>query len=202
MQFPGKDRIQDPIMDLYYEIEIEARVQETWPWLKQMGYHRGGWYIDTWWDKAIQDHFWPRVVPKEARGTYKPPAFEILPQFQTLKKGELVPDGPAGSAFYEVVDIQENKLLVLYATSHFKYMAPQFVYKTRFAPHGSFCWAFILEEQNHGRCKLISWWQAEVQPRLIFFFFKPFFVFIDGVHQREILKGIKKRAENYPGQQN
>ncbi len=195
MEFPGKNRIQDPILELYYEIVIETKAEKVWPWIKQMGYHRGGWYIDTWWDKTIQEQFWPRVVPKEARGTYKPPAFEIIPDYQTLGKGDIVPDGPPRSAYYEVIDIQENRLLLLYATSHFKYMAPQFAYKTRFAPRGGFCWAFILEEIRESSTKLISWWQAEAQPRWIFFVFKPLIKYIDSVHQREILKGIKRRVE-------
>lgn len=186
-------------MDLYYEIEIDAKPEAIWPWIRQMGYHRGGWYIDTWWDKAVQEQFWPRVVPKDARGTYKPPAWEILPEYQILKKGDIVPDGPLGSAFYDVVDIQEDRLLLLYATSHFKYAAPRFVYGTRFAPSGGFCWAFILQEINDGKTRLISWWQAEIQPRTLFFLVKPFFILIDRVHQREILKGIKRRADKSGG---
>ena len=199
MEFPGKDQIEDPLLDLYYEIEIEAGVQDIWPWIKQLGYHRGGWYIDTWWDKLIQEHFWPRVVPKEARGTFKEPASEILPEFQSLNVGDLVPDGPPGSAYYHVIAMQEDQLLLLRATSHFQYMAPQFVYKTRFAPHGCFCWAFILQELPDGRSKLISWWQAEAEPRRLFSIARPLIILIDGTHQREILKGIKRRAEKNAG---
>jgi len=196
MQFPGTNLIEDPILDLRYEIEIEAMPKDIWPWIIQMGYHRGGWYIDTWWDKAIQKHFWPRVVPKEARGSFKAPAFEILPEYQSIGIGDIIPDGPPGSAYYEVTDLHTEELLLLYSTSHFKLAAPQFVYKTRFAPKGGFCWAFILDELLDGRTKLISWWQAEIQPRKFFFIIKPFFKFVDGVHQREILKGIKRRVEN------
>lgn len=195
MQFPGKDRIQNPILDLFYEIEIKASAPVIWPWIKQLGYHRGGWYIDTWWDKAIQHYFWPRVVPDDARGTYQPPAFEILPHYQSLHLGDIIPDGPPGTAFYEVIEIREYNLLLLWSTSHFKYAAPQFVYKTKYAPRGCFCWAFILQDLHDHKCRLISWWQADVQPRKLFFFLKPFFIFVDGIHQREILKGIKRRAE-------
>ena len=47
MDFPGKDLIKDPMLDLYYQIEIKAEPQDIWPWIQQVGYHRGGWYIDT-----------------------------------------------------------------------------------------------------------------------------------------------------------
>ena len=70
MDFPGKDLIKDPMLELYYDIEIQAEPEEIWPWIQQVGYHRGGWYIDTWWDEFEQKYFWPYIVPKEARGTF------------------------------------------------------------------------------------------------------------------------------------
>jgi len=195
MDFPGERLIKDPMLDLYYKIEIGAKPEHIWPWIQQVGYHRGGWYIDTWWDKFSQKYFWPVVVPKEARGTYKPASNEILQEYQNVTKGDIIPDGPPGSAYYEVIEIEVNHLLLLYATTHFNYMAPQFVYKTRFAPKGAFCWAFIIREIDNNHSRLISWWRAEAYPKAGFFLFKPFLTLVDGAHQREILKGIKKRVE-------
>jgi hypothetical protein len=195
MDFPGRDLIKDPMLELSYDIEIAADPQDIWPWISQFGYHRGGWYIDTWWDKFEQQYFWLLIVPEEARGTYKPAATEILPAYQSLEKGDIIPDGPPGSAYYNVINLKQNRLLLLHATSHFKYMAPQFLYKTRFAPRGSFCWAFIIEKIEDGRSQLISWWQAEGYPKAGFILFKPFLILMDGAHQRQILQGIKRRVE-------
>ncbi|MGD8751485.1 MAG: hypothetical protein PVG14_08695 [Anaerolineales bacterium] len=195
MEFPGKDQIQDPLLDLYYEIDIQAKPEQIWPWIVQVGYHRAGWYIDTWWDKLIQEYFWPYVVPKEARGTYMPPADVILPEYQNIVEGDIIPDGPPDSAYYEVVSIEQHHLLLLYATTHFNYVAPQFVYKTKYAPKGGFCWAFMLEKKNETETRLISWWQAEASPRKIFLLLKPFLILVDGAHQRQILWGIKRRVE-------
>ncbi len=111
--------IHRPIVDLYYEVDICAKPEHIWPWIKQMGYHRAGWYIDTWWDEMAQTHLWPRIVPKEARGTYQPPADEILPEYQSVATGDIVPDGPPGSAYYEIVEMQACRLLLLHATTHF-----------------------------------------------------------------------------------
>lgn len=195
MDFPGKDRISNPLVDLQYEISILAPPERIWPWIKQIGYHRGGWYIDTWWDEFSQKYFWPLIVPKDARPEFLPPVDKILPEYQDLKVGDTVPDGPPGSAYYDVVEIRENQLLLLHATTHFNYMAPQFVYKTKFAPQGAFCWAFILKEKNEAETLLVSWWQSNARPRKAFKLLKPLFVMIDGRHQREILKGIKTRVE-------
>lgn len=198
MDFPGKDLIKEPMLELYYDIDIHADPGDIWPWLQQVGYHRGGWYIDTWWDKFEQKYFWPNVVPKEARGTFRPAADVILPEFQDIKKGDIVPDGPPGSAYYEVMEVQPDRLLLLYATTHFKYVAPRFVYKTRYAPSGAFCWAFIIQKLDNNQSRLISWWQAEGYPKLGFLIYKPFMSLVDKVHQKEILKGIKKRVEGNP----
>ena len=195
MDFPGKNLIKDTMLELYYDIEIQAEPGEIWPWIQQVGYHRGGWYIDTWWDEFEQKYFWPNIVPKEARGIYKPASNVILPEYQNLEKGDIVPDGPPGSAYYEVMEVEPNRLLLLYATSHFKYVAPRFVYKTKYAPSGAFCWAFIIQSIENKQSRLISWWQAEGYPKLGFLIYKPFMSLMDKAHQKEILKGIKKRVE-------
>lgn len=193
--FPGAKLVADPVIDLRHEIDVQAPPDRIWPWVVQLGYHRAGWYIDTWWDRVLQQQFWPRVVPKEARGTYRAPAETILPEYQSLSIGDIIPDGPPGSAFYEVVEIETNRLLLLYTTSHFKYMAPRFVYRTRLAPSGAFCWAFLLSELGPGRSRIVSWWQADVRPRSIARLLKPALILVDGAHQRQILRGIKRRAQ-------
>lgn len=195
IEFPGKNLIQTPFYEFRYSLEIDASAEAVWPWIVQMGYHRGGWYIDSWWNKFIEEQFWPRVVPPDARGTFMPAAKEILPQYQNLAVGDTVPDGPPGSAYYDVVNLQPNRLLLLSATTHFNYMAPQFVYKTRFAPSGKFVWAFILDALGSKRSRLTSWWQAEGRPKFMFTLFKPFIIIVDRSHQRQILKGIKRRVE-------
>ena len=40
MEFPNKDLIKEPMLDLYYEIDINAGPVDIYPWLNQVGYHR------------------------------------------------------------------------------------------------------------------------------------------------------------------
>lgn len=194
-RFPGTRFIDDPVIDCRYDIEIRAAPAEIWPWIVQMGYHRAGWYIDAWWDRVIIEQFWRRVVPREARPVYQRPADTILPQYQDLSIGDRIPDGPPGSAYYDVVGLERDRLLLLYATSHFDYMAPGFVYKTRLAPRGAFCWAFILSDLSPGLSRLTSWWQAAVRPRWVALLIRPLLAPVDRAHQRQILRGVKRRAE-------
>ena len=194
--YPGDDIVIHPIIQLTYSIEIEANPSDIWPWLVQVGYHRGGWYIDKWTDRIEQQYFWPLLVPKEARGIWKPPADEILPEFQNLKIGDTIPDGPPGSAYYEVVALDKHQLMGLRATTHFKYMAPQIVRGTKYEPKGVWSWVFILEPVSNSKTKLTSRWRGRGEPKIYLSLFKPILWLIDRHQQQEILKGIKRRAES------
>ncbi len=193
--YPGDDIVNNPILCLTYSIDIAVEPSRIWPWLVQVGYHRGGWYIDKWSDRIEQQYFWPLLVPADARGTWQPPANEILPEHQNLKVGDAIPDGPPGSAYYEVVALEKQRLMVLLATTHFKYMAPRFVRGTRFEPKGKWSWAFILEPISDSRTSLISRWRGTGEPRIYLNLIKPLIWLVDQHQQREILKGIKRRAE-------
>jgi hypothetical protein len=196
--FPGEDLIADPFIKLTYSIVIDGEPADIWPWLVQVGYHRAGWYIDKWWDRVEQDYFWPLLVPAKDRGSWQPPANSILPEYQGLKVGDTIPDGPSGSAFYEVVGLERDHYLVLRATTHFKYVAPKFFYGTRFEPRGSFSWAFVLERISPSQTRLTSRWQGTGKPRLyMLVFVMPGIWLIDHVQQPVILKGIKQRVERY-----
>jgi len=127
-----------------------------------------------------------------------PPANAILPEYQGIAVGDVIPDGPPGSAYYEVVQIEENRLLLLHSMTHFKYAAPQFVYKTRLAPKGAFCWAFILSDASANTTLLTSWIRVVAYPKAVFVVLRPLFSLIDGVHQRAILRGIKSRVKGIP----
>ena len=50
---PGDDLIADPGLVTDRAITIHAPAQDVWPWVVQMGYHRGGWYTSRWLDKLI-----------------------------------------------------------------------------------------------------------------------------------------------------
>lgn len=192
--YPGDDLVRRPTFHGVYSQVMSARPEDIWPWLVQVGYHRGGWYIDTWWDELEQRYFWPRVVPPEARGTYRPAANRILPEYQDLKVGDVIPDGPAGSAWYTVERLELNRAMVLYATTHFKYAFPA-LQGTRFEFSGAFSWAFVLAliDADHTRLTLVN--RTEYEPRMMRLVVNPFYRVVDRIHQRAILAGIKRRVE-------
>jgi hypothetical protein len=79
----GDSEIPMPDYTATLAITIDARPEEIWPWLAQMGYQRGGLYSYDWLDRL----FGYLDAPSLAR---------VLPQFQRLAPGDLIPIGRAG----------------------------------------------------------------------------------------------------------
>src|SRR5262245_14902770 len=81
--FPVDALVPDPIFTSTHAITIDAPPERVWPWIAQMGGGRAGWYS---WD-AIDNG-----------GT--PSATRILPDLQTIIRGDVMPAIPgAGDAF-------------------------------------------------------------------------------------------------------
>lgn len=90
----GDELITDPEIIETRSLSVEASPSVVWPWLVQMGYGRGGWYS---YDKL------------DIKGSS---AGRILPQFQDLAPGDIVPTHSGGGFVAKVVD--PEKALVLY----------------------------------------------------------------------------------------
>ena len=75
-------------------IEIAAPPATVWPWLVQMGYGRAGWYS---YDGLDMNH---------------PSADRILPAFQALAVGDVLPTDPGGG--FEVRVVDPGRALVVY----------------------------------------------------------------------------------------
>ena len=72
-------------------ITIDAPAPAIWPWLVQMGYRRGGLYSYDWLDRACGF-------------LDAPSATRILPEFQQLHAGDVVPVGRGGGFPVRIVD--------------------------------------------------------------------------------------------------
>jgi hypothetical protein len=80
LPLPGDDIVANPSIDHTRAITIEAEPTDIWPWLVQMGKHRGGLYSYDCLDTMF--------------GYLDGPSSEsILPDFQDLKKGDVMPIG-------------------------------------------------------------------------------------------------------------
>lgn len=90
---PGDEIQPKPIFSATRAVTINARPEQIWPWLVQIGYLRAGWYGYDWIDNdAIAS------------------ADNIIPQLQHLKVGDDLPIWRGNN--YKVVAVEPNRFLV------------------------------------------------------------------------------------------
>jgi hypothetical protein len=94
----GDGLIADPTYSGTMAVIVNARPEDIWPWLVQMGYQRGGLYSYDWLDRLFG--FLDR--PSTAR---------ILPEFQHLAVGDEIPLGRGPG--WPVAAIEPPRALVL-----------------------------------------------------------------------------------------
>jgi hypothetical protein len=95
---PVDSLVPEPIFTSTHAITIDAPPEEVWPWIAQMGAGRAGWYS---WD-AIDNG-----------GT--PSATRILPAFQPLVNGDVMPAIPGANDAFVVAAVDPPRDLVLTA---------------------------------------------------------------------------------------
>lgn len=76
---PGDELITTPNLAFTMAITIDAPPEHVWPWLAQLGQGRGGWYSYDWLENLM--------------GLDIHTADHILPQFQNLEAGDVIPTG-------------------------------------------------------------------------------------------------------------
>jgi hypothetical protein len=198
----GDEVVPHPMLETTHAVLIEASAEEVWPWLVQMGHYRAGFYADpSWWDKYA-DKYLRTLSRKEAEesgyGFREIPSDErIIPEFQDLKEGDTILDGPPGSVFFTVRLMEVYRTIVLYSDTHLRFLVPRSIRENpRYGIYGEFSWAFVLEEKGERNTRLIVRTRARYGPRLYRELTMPF-VLVGGEYftTRKMLYGIKRRVE-------
>ena len=145
-------------------IDIHAAPEDIFPWLLQMGYQRGGLYSYDWLDRLFG--FLDR-----------PSANVILPAFQELRAGDVIPIG-RGSGF-PVIEVDRDRLLVMAGSQD----------------DVAWGWELTLEAIGDGRTRLTSRNLARTpatwKSRAFLALLRP----AAFIMTRRMLRGIKRRAE-------
>jgi hypothetical protein len=198
----GDEVVPHLMLETTHAVTIDASAEEIWPWLVQMGHYRAGFYADrSWWDK-YSDKYLRSLSLKEAEESgygfrEVPSAERLIPEFQNLKVGDAILDGPPGSAFFTVRLLEPNRTLVLYSDSHLRFMLPRSIRENpRYGIYGEFTWAFVLEEKGEKNTRLIVRTRASYGPRLYRALTLPLVV-VGGEFftTHKMLYGIKRRVE-------
>jgi len=145
---------------------------------EQMGWGRGQWYTARWVDRL----FFPNNGPS---------ADTIHPDLQGLRVGERVLDGPPEANCAFVVDeLQPQRHLLLHSTEH---LPPGWA--ERFGASIDFTWTFVLEPLPGPRTRFLFRSRSRLAPRWVRAFYLAAMVPADFVMSRQMLRGVKQRAE-------
>jgi hypothetical protein len=161
-----------------HAITIDAAPAEVWPWVVQMGWHRGGWYTYRWVDRLL--------FPNNAAS-----ADRVLPELQGLRAGDRILDGPPElGCFFIVEAIEASHHLVLRSNTH---LPPQLLSKEW--AEMNWTWVFLIEPEGAGT-RFQFRWRAELRPLWLRVIYQALVPPADFVMGRSMCKGLKRRAES------
>ncbi len=150
LALPGDELVPEPSATETRGLNIDASPAQIWPWLVQMGFERGGWYS---FDALDQKH---------------KPAETILPEFQSLNEGDILPFGP-GNGFRAAV-VEPDRALVLFLDTQLarelmeqavaEGKLPEPSKRTSF-PEFAVSWTFSLQPNADGGTRLIERFRAK-----------------------------------------
>jgi hypothetical protein len=182
---PGDELVATPKLEATHAITIDAPAAEVWPWLVQIGTGRGGWYSYDWIENLM--------------GLDIQSAERILPEFQSLKQGEVVPMAPDGMG-PEVALLEPNRLLTLYGDTREGRTASPVPLDAAPDEFINVAWTFFLEDRPDGTTRLIERFKLDYNPSPKNSFFYGLFLEAGSfIMERKMLLGIKERAERLSG---
>lgn len=192
---PGDEEIAHPMVEWTRATTVDGRPEQVWPWLVQMGYRRGGWYTNEAFDRVV----WR--IPN-------PSADEILPEWQHLQVGDLVPDGPDFAAYFHVKRLDPDRCVVYRSLRHpFRGHPvdpgdPAAIERLerRLVDQGcylDFSWAFVLQATSDGRTRLLVRTRADYAPWSLRFSTTALGL-VDLFHVSTMFRGLRRRVGSMP----
>jgi hypothetical protein len=177
-QLPGDDLCVSPQAVTTHAITIDAPPERVWPWLVQMGWGRGQWYTARWVDRLLF-------------ADNGPSAERLVPQWQHLEVGNRVLDAaPDKHCAFVVAGLEPNQHLVLHSREH---LPPR--WEERYGAAIDWSWQFVLDELPDQRSRFLFRSRLRLEPTWVEAFYLTVVVPADFVMSRQMLHGVKRRAE-------
>jgi hypothetical protein len=186
---PGDETVPHSMLETTHAVTIHAPAAAVWPWLVQMGYGRAGWYTNSWWYRLVDRYVFHVNMAREER---------ILPHLQRLTVGDVIPDGPPGTAYFTVVELESERTLALYSTTHGTVWLPRALRDNpRLGIHAELSWTFVLDgsETTLERTRLILRSRMSGGPALYRTLARALMPPADFLVARLMLRTIKRNAE-------
>jgi len=174
---PGDELVCSATMITEHAIDVAEEPQELWPWLTQLGWHLGGYYTPEWVDRLLFRGNWPsldRLDPALVRD---------------LRAGDLIPDGPPGTAFFRVATVEPPHVLVLHSTTH---VPPGW---KRYGAAIGWTWCFLLTRTAPQRTRVRLRVRGRTDPWWLTTLYLAAVPPADYVMAMSMLRGLKRRVE-------
>lgn len=171
----GDDLLPNARVQVTHQIDIDARPEDVWPWLVQMGRRRGGWYS---WDRLDNGGV--------------PSADEIIPALQQLAVGDILPVKQSGPDGFAVLVLDAPRALVLGDPS----LLPGRPTPRKGIPRGT--WAFSLEPIGDTATHLVVRVRIDYEPSFVAALLRPMVMALHEIMERKQLGTLKERAEARP----
>jgi len=174
---PGDELVDRPTVVTNHATTIPAPPERVWPWLVQMGWHRGGWYTARWVDRLLFPANWPSAT-------------RLIPELQRpLRVGDRIPDGAPGTAWFVVEHVDPPHLLVLHSTTHLPA-----AWRARLGASIDWTWTFTLARRGDGGTRLLLRVRGRTRPWWLTATYVAALVPADYVMASSMLEGIRRRA--------
>jgi hypothetical protein len=157
---PGDNIVPKPSFNATRAVTVNAPANNIYPWIVQMGINRAGWYSYD-------------LLDNLARKS----AENILPEYQNLKIGDLVPMSPDGKQGTWVKDFGKNRWMLWWDQTG----------------DSTWVWGIYPEGENHSR--LVTRVRMKYRWHSVSALFNLLIEFFDMPMMRKSLLGIKRRAE-------
>jgi hypothetical protein len=181
-RMPGDDLVDRPQVACTHAATIPALPDRIWPWLVQVGWHRGGWYTPRWVDVLL--------FPDN-----RPSAEAILEEYQTLRVGDVVPDGaPETECGFVVREVAPEHHLLLESTTHLPLS-----WRRKGTARLHWTWCFSLRPVDGGRAtRFVFRWRARTGPWWFTAGAHLLIVPADFIMSRGMMRGLRIRVTRPP----
>ena len=181
LPLPGDDLVANAKLKATHAITINASPAQIWPWLVQIGQGRGGFYSYDWIENTM--------------GLDIHTANQILPDYQDLKVGDLIPLSEDEFGV-PVAILEPEKTLVLHGDT--REPGPGNAPVMKEGDHMAAVWGFHLIPQEDGSTRLverifIEWNESPLNTVFYRIFLEPG----SFIMEQKMLRGIKERVEKY-----
>lgn len=175
---PGDDLVEGAEVVCTHAATLPAPPDRVWPWLVQVGWHRGGWYTPRWVDVLL--------FPDN-----RPSAWTVLEEYQSLSVGDFVPDGaPETECGFVVRDVVPEQHLLLESTTHLPLS-----WRREDKARLHWTWCFELRPADGGRAtRFVFRWRARTDPWWVTAGTHLLIVPADFVMARGMMRGLRARV--------